>query len=202
MNDESWDGVTPRDKLIALIKQRWTIRLEAVTTSSGEHTTTYLDIPHVLGDNQALHLAGQVLINHLDHHGLLSADGVTPLITAVGGPLTGSIPLVLAVNQALPWVDDLKWFALRDKPKTHGLGRIFVGAQPGPDDKVILTDDVASTGRSLMQAGIQVAQTGAQVAAITPLVDRGDQAGELFARDGIPYLPVLTYHDLNLNPLA
>jgi len=195
-----------RQDLIDLIKDRWTVTEDDVTTSGGEHTKTYLDIPRVLGTNSALHLGSQVLAAHLDEHDLLGEGGA--LFTAIGGPMTGSIPLVTGVVRELPWHPSLKWFVLRDKPKTHGLGRWEVGAELTGDDKVILVDDVASTGKSLVIACGRIVDAGAQVLAVVPLVDRGTRAAGWFDPDagwptsGIPYLPVLTYKDLDLPPLG
>ena len=97
-----------------------------------------------------------------------------------------------------------KWSIVRDAPKTHGLGRMFVGAEPGPGDKVILTDDVVSSGKSLQEAFSRIIDTGAEVIAVVPLVDRADKGAEFFVNEvaPIPYLPVLTYEDLDLPPLG
>lgn len=184
-----------KEQLIKLINERKVVKTEAVTTSAGEQTKVYLDIPGVLGDTTALGVATEALFEHLVAHGVYQSS------TMVVGPMTGSIPLVMGLASHDLVAADYEWSIIRDQVKDHGLGRAFVGAEPGPGDKVILVDDVASSGKSLMQAGIRVAQTGAEVIAIVPLVDRGEQAGELFAKDGILYLPVLTYKDLGIEAL-
>jgi orotate phosphoribosyltransferase len=192
--------LSPKRQLIELINERKVVKTEAVTTSAGEQTTTYLDIPAVLGDRLGLRTGISALFNHL-HENALVLDA-----TMVVGPMTGSIPLVmgLADHDLMPL--DLKWSIIRDKVKNHGLGRSFVGAEPGPGDKVILVDDVASSGDSLMDAYRQVIATGAEVLAVVPLVDRGDRAAILAASfyhyyGDILYLPVLTYQDLGLEAL-
>ena len=189
-----------KQRLVELIKDRWTVTENAVTTSGGEHTTTYLDIPRVLGDGEAMTDAGEALLSHLENHDLLDSASM------VVGPLTGSIPVVMGLTMTLQRFlvsgKTLRWAILRDKPKTHGLGRWEVGSELTSSDKVILVDDVASTGASLETAINQVQGTGAEILAIVPLVDRAGIAERKLASYYIPYLPVLTYRDLDLPPLG
>lgn len=192
-------------QLIFLIKNRM-LRDQDVTTSAGEQTTVYLDIPHVLGDKQALSVATEVLIHHLRRNKIYG-------VTAVVGPMTGSIPLVMGLAQADFSDADLKWAILRDKQKTHGLGRWFVGAEIGPGDKVVIVDDVADSGNSLVEAYEKMIEAGAEVLAIVPLVDRSDKTAKLITAHGslfhklfpnlrtTPYLPVFTYNDLGIEAL-
>lgn len=181
-----------RRRLIDVIQERMITSTHEITTSGGEQTRTYLDIPHVLRDKTALNLASRVLFMHLVNNDLSA-------MTVVGGPTTGAIPLVIGVTMCVPsaFVPDLEWFIVRDTVKTHGLGRLFVGAEPGPQDKVVLVDDVISTGVSLQTAFWKIAATGAEVIAVVPLVDRSG-VSDLF---DAPYLPVLTYDDVGIPPL-
>lgn len=186
---------TNRQLLIDTITSRMVTREDDITCSAGEQTKTYLDIPGALRDTQALALAAEVLRTHI----LYNAPGTE---TMIGGPTTGAIPLVMGVAMMHKYRNYLQWFIVRDKPKAHGLGRMFVGGEPGSGDKVVLTDDVVSSGRSLMETVGIVQATGAQVLSVVPLVDRGNAGAKLFAEIGIPYLPVLTYTDLGLPPLG
>lgn len=191
-----------KQELINLIKDRMH-QTKSVTTSAGEQTTTYLDIPHVLEDERGLNLVAQVLKDHLIEHGLMAQKDGMEWPDMVVGPMTGSIPLVvgLAMNSGYA----LQWAVIRDEVKDHGRGRAFVGAEPGPGDKVVVVDDVVSSGRSLADAAFRVQQTGAQVIAAVPLVDRGDRgAKQQFEQDvfkNVLYLPVFTYHDLGMEAL-
>lgn len=187
--------VINREILIDTITSRMVTREDDITCSAGEQTKTYLDIPGALRDTQALALAAEVLRTHI----LYNAPGTE---TMIGGPTTGAIPLVVGVAMMHKYRNYLQWFIVRDKPKAYGLGRMFVGGEPGPGDKVVLTDDVVSSGRSLMETVGIVQATGAQVLSVVPLVDRGNAGAKLFAETGIPYLPVLTYTDLDLPPLG
>lgn len=185
-----------RKILINRIKERMVHVENGVTCSGGETATTYLDIPGVLKDRLTLSTAAVVLFDHC-----IELDLFVHRVM-YGGPTTGAIPLVLGVTMLEFMPAEAEWFIVRDKVKEHGLGRMFVGAEPGPGDKVILTDDVVSSGRSLIETVGVVQATGAQVVAVVPLVDRGDKAAKFFAEINILYLPVLTYSDLDLPPLG
>jgi orotate phosphoribosyltransferase len=105
--------LSPKRQLIELINERKVVKTEAVTTSAGEQTTTYLDIPAVLGDRLGLRTGISALFNHL-HENALVLDA-----TMVVGPMTGSIPLVmgLADHDLMPL--DLKWSIIRDASFYH-----------------------------------------------------------------------------------
>lgn len=183
-------------QLVKLIKDRWVTREDNIVTSGGEKTKVYLDIPGVLGDTAALNLALHVFESHLIN--------TVPCeqATMIAGPTTGAIPLVVGMASDERRYSPAKWSIVRDEPKSHGLGRWFVGAEPGPGDKVILTDDVVSSGNSLKEAYERITATGAEVTAVVPLVDRSNHGKAIFAQLGVPYLPVLDYKDLDLPPLG
>lgn len=186
------------NQLLALIRDRMVTVENGVTCHSGENTTTYLDIPGALNDGQSLKLAVNAFLDHLAEHPF-DLKGLSNL-TAIAGPQMGAIPLVMGF--AMSWSAEMKWAIVRDAVKDHGLGRAFVGAELGPKDTVILTDDVVSTGSSLEETIEQVMATGAKILAVIPLVDRGTTGRQKVEDYGIPYLPVLTYQDLGLAPLG
>jgi orotate phosphoribosyltransferase len=183
-----------RDTLIELIKERGCEeREDPVTLSGGAETNVYLDIPHVLDSGGRLKLAAAVLIEWIDLH-------VSDPITAIGAPQTGADALVGAIAVRSQTI--LKWFTVRKTYKEHGIVGWMQGAQLNDQDVVVLTDDVVSTGHSLMRACDFVEEeTGARIAAVIPLVDRAGVAASQFDTRGIPYWPVLTHRDLDLPPL-
>jgi orotate phosphoribosyltransferase len=67
---------------------------------------------------------------------------------------------------------------------------------------VLLVDDVVTTGGSIIVAYDRVVDTGAIVTAAITLVDRGDIATAEFARLGVPYSALVTYSDLQIDPVG
>jgi orotate phosphoribosyltransferase len=67
---------------------------------------------------------------------------------------------------------------------------------------VMIVDDVVTRGESIERACQLVEEAGAKVVFATALVDRGDFAQEIFSRLNIPYHPILTYQDLEMDPVG
>jgi orotate phosphoribosyltransferase len=136
----------------------------------------------------------KAMINHADALGLN--------YNAVGGPTMGAdvVGHGMVAHHPNP---DMGWFTVRDQPKTtHGLGKWIEGTEIGPNHSVILTDDVADSGKSLVDAYHKVKGTGAQVSAVMPVVDRGNRTRQQFDALGVPYHPLMNYEDLGINPLS
>lgn len=187
-----------RRQLINLIKEvGGRYRETPVKLTGGAETHVYLDIKGVLDRGSRVTLAAKVLALHLEE-----LPGINEA-TAIGGPTMGSDVLSHGVAAYNLNLRDWKWFSVRDHAKTdHGLGRWIEGAELGPDDKVILTDDVVSTGKSLKEAYQRIIDTGATVLAVVPLVDRSDKARDWFENVMyIPYLPVIDYSELGIEAL-
>jgi orotate phosphoribosyltransferase len=68
--------------------------------------------------------------------------------------------------------------------------------------RVLLVDDIVTTGGSIQEAHQHVVDTGASVVAAVTLVDRSDIAAGYFDEQGVPYLPVFTYRDLGIVPVG
>ena len=167
-----------------------------VKLSTGGYTDTYLDIKHVLDTGDRISIALNAFGDKLFE--FLGEEVWSNSITAVGGPTMGAEVISLPFVGHLP---GLKWFAVRE-PKDHGMGKSIEGADLGPEDKVILTDDVVNSGGSLLKAYSKVVATGAQVVAVIPLVDRTGALRRALENLGVPYHPVLMYWHLGLDAIG
>jgi orotate phosphoribosyltransferase len=67
--------------------------------------------------------------------------------------------------------------------------------------RVLLVDDVISTGGSTEKAYERVTAAGAVVTGVIPMVDRGDVATKRFAARGVPFAALVTYRDLGIEPV-
>ena len=94
-----------------------------------------------------------------------------------------------------------EWFVVRKEPKGRGTDKLVEGARVGPGTRVLLVDDVVTTGGSIRKAYEAIVALGATVVAAATLVDRGDVAARFFAERAVPYAPVVTYRDLGIEPL-
>lgn len=167
-------------------------RDEPVTLATGEQTKIYLDVKGVLTRRWMMNIAADAMLQHIARF--------KP--TAFGGPTMGADVLSHVVVSRAWQMETLAWFSVRDKRKTtHGLGLWIEGHRLGPGDRVVLTDDVANSGKSLVEALHRIDDTGARTVAVAPFVDRSGVAANQFACYDVEWAPLMTYEDLGLEPL-
>ena len=98
-------------------------------------------------------------------------------------------------------VSDCRWFFVRKEPKHRGTRRLIEGAQIASGDRVLLVEDVVTTGGSIFQALEAVDETGAETVAAVTLVDRSGLAAAKFEQRGVAYYPMTTYESLGIEPV-
>lgn len=104
---------------------------------------------------------------------------------------TAGIPLGVLVAHEL----GKPFLYLRMESKTHGTERLLEGELKG-GERVLLVDDVATTGGSLKRAIQVVREEGGRVEAAAVLVDREQGAKELLEKEGVRLLSVMTAKEL------
>jgi orotate phosphoribosyltransferase len=154
--------------------------------TSGGSSHDYVDGKHAIATGPDLRRASQAVI-----------DIVEVPFDAVGGPTMGAD--ALAAGVAL--LAGTSWFSIRKEAKGHGRGAWVEGARLEPGQRVVLLDDVVSTGASLLRAAERVRELGVEVVAATTLLDRSPAVGWRLAAAGITWLPLLTWVDLDIEPL-
>ena len=163
---------------------------EPIQLASGEMSRDFIDAKLAVDDPDDLELVGVAMTAAAHDAG---ADFDT-----VGGLVLGAVPFTFAVAQAAR----ARWFLIRKEPKGRGTNRFAEGARIGPGSRVMLVDDVITTGGSIQLAYERVRAEGAEVVFATTLVDRGDRAAPFFEAVGVAYVPMLTYRDLGIEPVG
>jgi orotate phosphoribosyltransferase len=178
-----------RDDVIALLEKEALMRLaEPVRLTSGAWSRDYLDVKKAVLAGANLRRVCEAVCE------LVAADGVE--FDAVGGMTMGAD----AFAHGIAMVADKEWFVVRKTAKEHGTRKRIEG-NLGPGVRVLLVDDVITTGGSILEAMAVVREVGAPVVYAVTIVDRGEQAAERFRADGIPYRPLVTYADLGIDPV-
>jgi len=163
---------------------------EPVQLASGEMSRDFVDAKLAVDDPDDLELVGAAMAGAAADAGIV--------FDAVGGLVLGAVPFTFAVAQAAR----CQWFLIRKEPKGRGTNRWAEGARIGPGSRVMLVDDVITTGGSIIVAYERVMSLGAIVVFATALVDRGDRAAVYFQGVGVSYQPMLTYRDLGIEPIG
>lgn len=185
-----------RARLIALF-QRDALRLGTFKLSSGRTSHYYVD-----GRKVTLSAEGAALIGagiwHVINAGL--TNGLGP-VNSIGGLSLGADPVVTATLTAFGSHRDwLRGFLVRKEPKSHGTGQLIEG--PFRDgDCVVIMDDVATTGGSLLQAADAVLAAGGTIVKAVVVLDRLEGAREACERRGIGLESLFTIRDLGVEPL-
>lgn len=180
-----------KQRVIDIVRSKGYRRLDVpVRLSSGEQSLDYVDAKRALASGSDLAVACEALL------GLAEAAGVT--FDAVGGLTMGADQFA----HGMAVVTGASWFVVRKRVKEHGTRSRIEGAQLGPEVRVFLVDDVATTGGSILESLDAVRPTGATVVFAATLVDRGDVTTERFRRAGVPYGSVLTYRELGIEPVG
>lgn len=182
-----------RARLLEVVRSRGLRQFdEPKELASGELSRDFIDAKAALSRGEDLRLAASVIVD------MVAAAGID--WHAVGGLTMGADHFAHGIATFL--ADDHEWFVVRKAAKGRGTNQLVEGATLGPGVRVLLVDDIVTTGGSVQKAHRQVLDTGAQVVAAVTVVDRSDIAAGYFAEHGVPYLPVFTYHDLGIVPVG
>ena len=182
-----------RERLLGVVRERGLIQFdEPRQLSSGEMSRDFIDAKRALSRGADLRLSARVIVASV------AAAGIE--WDAVGGLTMGADHFAHGIAAHL--ADDHEWFVVRKQPKGRGTNQVVEGAVLGEGTRVLLVDDIVTTGGSIQKAHEQVVATGATVVAAVTVVDRSDIATAYFAESGVPYLPVFTYHDLGIVPVG
>jgi orotate phosphoribosyltransferase len=167
--------------------KRGTFRL-----ASGREASFYLDAKQVVLDAHGAMLVGRAILERLKTLG--------PLPAAVGGMSIGADPITSAVVtmagvEGLP----MKGFLVRKEPKDHGTKK-YVEGPVSPGQRVVIVEDVTTTGGSSLLAIDRVHEFGLIVERVVTVIDRLAGAKEAFAARGIPLESLVTIRDLGIEP--
>ncbi|MEM1062296.1 MAG: orotate phosphoribosyltransferase [Planctomycetota bacterium] len=179
------------DRLCDLVRER-ALKMGDFTLASGKKSTYYLDGKQVTLHAGGLRLVAEAMLEATED---LAFD-------AIGGMVIGADPIVggvLAV--AAEQGRDLDGFLVRKEAKGHGTQK-YVEGPLSPGAKVLIVEDVVTTGGSSLKAIDRVEDFGAEVVGVTAIVDRMQGGAEAFAARGIAFKPLLSITDFGIDPPA
>ncbi len=186
------DTIPDRARLLDVVRSKALRQFdEPRRLASGEMSRDFIDAKAGLSRGEDLRLACEVM------DATVAGEGIG--WEAVGGLTMGADQFAHGIALLH---DDREWFVVRKQPKGRGTDQLVEGAALREGTRVVLVDDIVTTGGSIQVAHQRVLDTGATVVAAVTLVDRGDAAAVYFTRHGVPYLPVFTYTDLGIAPVG
>jgi len=118
-------------------------------------------------------------------------------LDAVGGLLIGAYPIAIAVSDVAYLTGrELRAFVVRKEAKAHGLKKLIEG-DVKKGDRVLIVDDVITSGKSTIEAIQKSRDAGLQVLKAIAIIDRQEQEGRKnIEAEGVPFEALCTLDDL------
>ena len=158
------------------------------TLSSGRESEYYIDCKLTTLDPEGAVLTGYTVFEFLRANQIRAE--------AIGGMSIGADPIVTAVAVVSGLEGNpLPAFIVRKEAKAHGLKKQVEGMELTPGKRVVIVDDVCTTGDSTLEAVQAVEQAGLKVVAVVSLVDREEGGSELL-RQKYEYYSIFTAKEL------
>jgi orotate phosphoribosyltransferase len=111
--------------------------------------------------------------------------------TKLAGVALGAVPLVAATAVET----DTPYVIVRKAAKEYGTGNRIEG-RLDDGERVVVLEDVATTGKSALDAVEALREAGAVVERVLVVVDREEGAGDLLAENGVELDALLTASEL------
>lgn len=176
-----------RDRLKQLLVERSVQRGDFVL-ASGARSSYYVDCRRTTTHAEGQFLVGQVCWD------LLHSTGLQPAV--VGGLTMGADPVAYAIAHT-SWIagEPVSAFSVRKQAKAHGTGRRIEGSFE-PADRVVVIEDVITSGGSALEACAAVTAEGGEVLAVLALIDREAGGAEAIEAAGHHLLTVYRISEL------
>ena len=169
------DQVASRIAGTAVLRGTFTLR-------SGRTSSYYIDKYLFLTDPEILEALGAMI-----------AARLPPQTDRLAGAELGGIPLVSACSLA----SGLPCVYVRNARKDYGTAKQLEGRLE-PGERVVIVEDVATTGGQALEAAAVITEAGAEVLAIVATIDRQEGARENVEKAGYRFEALFTTRDLGI----
>jgi len=177
---------TSRQDLLRLLAHK-SFRLGEFKLSSGGTSDYYIDCRTTTLDAKGSRLTGEVFSDEIRERGWRPQ--------AIGGLTMGADPIVVAVSVV---TGELHGFLVRKAEKQHGTGQRIEGFRK-KGARVVIVDDVCTTGASTVQAIEAVREFGFEIAGVMCLVEREEAKGRPSVEKAAapaPFVSIFTAQDV------
>jgi|ERR1700683_3683810 len=175
-----------RQDLLRLLAHK-SFRLGEFKLSSGGKSDYYIDCRTTTLDAKGSRLTGQVFADEIRERGWKPQ--------AIGGLTMGADPIVVAVSVV---TGEVHGFLVRKAEKQHGTGQRIEGFRE-KGARVVIVDDVCTTGASTVQAIEAAREFGFEIAGVMCLVEREEAKGRPSVEKAAapaPFVSIFTARDV------
>jgi orotate phosphoribosyltransferase len=177
--------MTDRDELKRIIQERSILKGD-FTLVSGKKSTYYINGKMTTLSSKGLYLTAKLLLEMLESYDY----------DAFAGPTIGADPIIgalLALSAERGF--EREGFLIRKESKDHGTRKLVEG-NIQEDSRVVLLEDVTTTGGSLIRAANAIKQSGGEIVCVVTLVDREEGAAENLAEAGFDFKSLFKVKEL------
>ena len=156
------------------------------TLSSGQRSTYYINGKQVTLNAEGALAIGRILLS------MLPED-----TAAIAGLTLGADPIVSAVSVVSAYEGrPIPALIIRKEAKGHGTQAYIEGPTLPEGSKVVVLEDVVTTGQSAMKAVERLRDAGYIVEQVISLIDRQQGGAEFYASVELDFQAVFTIQDL------
>ena len=178
-----------KEHLQSLIREK-SLKFGDFILASGKKATFYLDCRQITLDSVGAKLIGEGILELLQNDSVMSQ--------AVGGMSIGADPITAAVITVAAYQNiPLKGFMVRKQSKGHGTNQ-FVEGPLIAGDRVIIVEDVVTTGGSSFEAIEKVEALDVTVEGVIAIIDRLEGGRKLFESKGYSFRSLFTIRDFGI----
>jgi len=166
-----------RARLYEIVRTKSFVR-GPVVLASGKESDHYFDMKPSMFDPEGADLLAELIFARISETG---AD-------IVGGLEMGAVPLITPISIASRRAGrPMPGFFVRKAVKDHGTRKLVEGLSDVAGKRVVIVEDVTTTGGSAMKAVEALTAAGATVTLVVSILDREEGAAKLYADAGIPF---------------
>ena len=166
----------PRTRLLDLLATR-SARRGTFTLASGRQSDLYIDCRPTTMHPEGLASIGPLGLRAIGERGWHP--------DSIGGLTLGADPVSYAIAYASQLAGmPVRAFTVRKEAKTHGTGKVIEGAFEA-NDRVVVVEDVITTGGSALRAVEAVRAAGATVVGVLAVVDREEGGRDAIQAAGL-----------------
>ncbi|MGB9715827.1 MAG: orotate phosphoribosyltransferase [Thermodesulfovibrionales bacterium] len=150
---------------------------------SGRISNYYFNCKAVALHPEGMHLIGNIIFEMIKD---LNVKGI-------GGLTLGADPIAYAVSYTSYLKGNpIEAFIVRKSPKDHGISRQLIEGNVRKGDRVVIVDDVITTGKSTIEAITKAKEEGLEIVKVIAFIDRQEGGREAVEESGYKVESVIT----------
>lgn len=187
-NNESEAEKNEKEKL-RLYMQEKAFKKGEFRLASGKISKYYFNSKNVILTAEGAYLTAKAILNKIKDH----------KFDALGGAAMGAVPITGSLAPLLyeAGFKDITFFIDRKQAKDHGDTKRIEGPELQPGSRLIIVEDVVTTGGSSLATALYLREQGHEILKIVPILDRKEGAEEAFSTEGFNLDPLFTVADFD-----